>query len=198
MKDPALDLRMRLKVNVEDTKKSLRKIYKGISFDHYDEIEVKDFHIINEVVVDRGPHPYAIQIEIYIDDEYFTTAVGDGLIISTPTGSTAYNLAAGGSIVQSNVPAILLTPIAPHSLSFRPLIMPENCKIKLTKPNDGRTSAWVSMDGATRFELPCGESLLIEASKNALAFVTEPNPKYRPEGSLWSRKLTRLLNWNVR
>jgi len=76
--------------------------------------------------------------------------------------------------------------------------LPENCQIKLTKPNDGRTSAWVSMDGATRFELPGGESLLIEASKNALAFVTEPSKVHKHDGSQWSRKLTKLLNWNVR
>ena len=117
------------------------------------------------------------------------------MIISTPTGSTAYNLAAGGSIVYSNVPAILLTPIAPHSLSFRPLVLPENCLIKITKPNDGRTSAWVSMDGATRFELKNGESLLIQASKNALAFVTDQVENLT---STWSGKLTKLLNWNVR
>lgn len=158
-------------------------------------IEMKDFHIINEVVVDRGPSPFSIQIEIYINNEFFTTSVGDGLIISTPTGSTAYNLAAGGSIVQSNVPAILLTPIAPHSLSFRPLILPENCTIKLTKPDDGRCSAWVSMDGATRFELKNGESLIIKASKNAVAFVCGP---VEDMNSAWSIKLTKLLNWNVR
>lgn len=117
------------------------------------------------------------------------------LIISTPTGSTAYNLAAGGSIVQSNVPAILLTPIAPHSLSFRPLILPESCTIKLTKPDDGRTSAWVSLDGATRFELKSGESLVVRASKNAVAFVTDPVEDIT---AVWSCKLTRLLNWNVR
>lgn len=59
--------------------------------------------------------------------------------------------------MQSNVPAISLTPIAPHSLSFRPLILPENIDIKLKKPKDGRTSAWISLDGATRFELKDGE-----------------------------------------
>ena len=60
---------------------------------------VQDFHIINEVVVDRGPSPYAIQLEIYIDGNHMTTLIGDGIIISTPTGSTAYNMSAGGSIV---------------------------------------------------------------------------------------------------
>jgi NAD+ kinase len=90
---------MRLKVNMEHSFQSLRKVFRGTSFDNFEMLEVKDFHIINEVVVDRGPSPFSIQIEIYINNEFFTTAVGDGLIISTPTGSTAYNLAAGGSIV---------------------------------------------------------------------------------------------------
>ena len=78
---------------------------------------------------------------------------GFRLIVSTPTGSTAYNLSAGGCIVQANVPAICLTPLAPHSLSFRPLILPENAKICLKNPENGRTSVWVALDGATRFEL---------------------------------------------
>jgi NAD+ kinase len=117
--------------------------------------------VVNEVVIDRGPSPYSVQLEIYIDDNYFTTCVGDGIILSTPTGSTAYNLSAGGPIVQSNVPSISLTPLAPHSLSFRPLILPENCNIVIKKVNDNRTPAWVSVDGATRMELPDGDSLSI-------------------------------------
>ena len=117
------------------------------------------------------------------------------LIVSTPTGSTAYNLAAGGSIVQSNVQCILLTPLAPHSLSFRPLILPENCTIKLRKPEDGRTSAWVSIDGATRFELRDGESMEIQVSEHPAAFVINP---FENNTEMWSQKLTKLLNWNVR
>ena len=79
--------------------------------------------------------------------------IGDGLIIGTPNGSTAYNLSAGGSIVHSNCQCITLTPMAPHSLSFRPLIIPINSVITLKKPQDNRNTAWVSLDGATRFEL---------------------------------------------
>jgi NAD+ kinase len=63
---------------------------------------ISDYHVLNEVVIDRGPSSYAIQIEIYFDGNFMTTLVGDGIIISTPTGSTAYNLAAGGSVVQAN------------------------------------------------------------------------------------------------
>jgi NAD+ kinase len=65
-------------------------------------MKIEDYHVMNEVVIDRGPSSYAIQIEIYFDGNYMTTLVGDGIIISTPTGSTAYNLSAGGSIVQAN------------------------------------------------------------------------------------------------
>ena len=114
---------------------------------------VKDFHIINEVVIDRGPSPYAIQLEMYFDGNYMTTLIGDGIIISTPTGSTAYNMSAGGSIVQANCKCICVTPLAPHSLSFRPLIIPISTKITLKKPEDNRNTAWVSLDGATRFGL---------------------------------------------
>jgi NAD+ kinase len=77
----------------------VRKIYKGGQLQNFEEVKIEDFHIVNEVVLDRGPSPYCVQLEILIDDNFFTTLVGDGLIISTPTGSTAYNLAAGGSIV---------------------------------------------------------------------------------------------------
>lgn len=139
----------------------MRKVYKGGQLMNYEETKIKDFHVVNEVVIDRGPSPYCVSLEIYIDDNFFTTCVGDGLIISTPTGSTAYNLAAGGPIVQNNVPSISLTPIAPHSLSFRPLILPENCTIVIKKVKDNRTPAWISVDGATRMELTDGESLSI-------------------------------------
>ena len=68
-------------------------------------------------------------------------------------------MAAGGSIVQTTVPCISLTPLAPHSLSFRPLILHESAVITIKKPDDGRNSPWVSLDGATRFELMNGESI---------------------------------------
>jgi NAD+ kinase len=103
-------------------------------------------------------------LEIYFDGNYMTTLIGDGLIISTPNGSTAYNLSAGGSIVQSNCECMCLTPIAPHSLSFRPLIIPLGTVVTLKKPLDNRNSAWVSLDGATRFELGDNEEFEIKVS----------------------------------
>ena len=91
------DDRLRLSVSVPINPE--RDIYRGNDLVPSIKMNIDGYHILNEVVVDRGPLPNAIQLEIYLDDEFMTTLVGDGLIISTPTGSTAYNLAAGGSII---------------------------------------------------------------------------------------------------
>lgn len=64
-------------------------------------MEIKDFHVLNEVILDRGPSPYSVQLNLSIYETKLTTSIGDGIIISTPTGSTAYNLSAGGSIVET-------------------------------------------------------------------------------------------------
>lgn len=92
-----LDNRLRLKVGVDGN--PLRKVFRGNDLNKYESMMIQGFHVINEIVVDRGPSPYAIQLEIYLDGNFMTTLVGDGIIIATPTGSTAYNLSAGGSIV---------------------------------------------------------------------------------------------------
>ena len=125
---------------------------------------MRDIHVVNEVVIDRGPSPFTVQLNIYIDGNRITCAVGDGLILSTPTGSTAYNLSAGGSILQTSARCISLTPLAPHSLSFRPIILHQSADIRIEKVRDGRSSAWVSLDGANRFQLNDGESILVSGS----------------------------------
>ena len=74
-------------------------MFRGNQLSQSTKMTVDNFHVINEVVVDRGPSPYAVQLEIHLDGNYMTTVVGDGIVIATPTGSTAYNMSAGGSIV---------------------------------------------------------------------------------------------------
>lgn len=146
------DCRRRLRVTMgEESLNKDRLVFRGDNLTKSELLHLDGFHVLNEVVIDRGPSPYSIQLDIYLDDNKLTSIVGDGIIISTPTGSTAYNLSGGGSIVQPNTPCILLTPIAPHSLSFRPLILHESSVIKLKKTEDNRSGAWVSLDGATRF-----------------------------------------------
>ncbi len=107
-------------------------------------------NIMNDIVLDRGPNPTMSAIEMFGDDEHFTTVQGDGLCVATPTGSTAYNLAAGGSLCHPENPVMLVTAIAPHTLSFRPIILPDTTVLRLGVPYDARASCWASFDGKER------------------------------------------------
>ncbi len=93
--------------------------------------EAESYFALNDIVIDRGSSSRIIDLEIYVNDEYLVTFTADGIIISTPTGSTAYSLASGGPIItpQSNV--IEINPIAPHTLSARPVIIPDNSAVKI-------------------------------------------------------------------
>ncbi len=113
--------------------------------------------VLNEMVVDRGPSPYLSNVDLYIDGKHITTVQGDGLIVSTPTGSTAYAVAAGASMIHPSVPAIMITPICPHSLSFRPIVVPAGVQLKICVSPDSRNSAWVSFDGRNRQEIQVGD-----------------------------------------
>ena len=159
------------------------------------QVLVKNYHILNEVVIDRGPNPSSVQLDIYLDGNYLTNLVGDGLIIATPTGSTAYNMSAGGSIVQTGTDAICLTPLAPHSLSFRPVILPISTNIMIKKPEDGRSTAWVSLDGSFRFELEDGEELAITTSTTKLGMVVEKTDNLM---NAWVKRMNNGIHWNRR
>ena len=123
---------------------------------------VSQFNVLNEALIDRGASPFLSNVELLCDGQYLTTVQGDGIIISTPTGSTAYSLAAGGSMVHPSIPAILLTPICPHTLSFRPLILPDSASLRCIVPQDGRATAWVSFDGKYRQEIVHGDMIDIK------------------------------------
>ena len=90
-------------------------------------------------------------IEVFGDGDHFTTVQADGVCIATPTGSTAYNLAAGGSLCHPENPVMLLTAICAHTLSFRPIILPDSIVLRLGVPYDSRSSSWASFDGRERF-----------------------------------------------
>lgn len=107
-----------------------------------------DVYAMNEVIVHRGSDPHLAIVEVYVGGRFLTEAVADGMIISSPTGSTAYNLSANGSIVHPLVPSLLLTPICPRSLSFRPLVLPANTPITLRiSPKTRGREVEISIDG---------------------------------------------------
>ncbi|KAJ5179595.1 hypothetical protein N7492_002805 [Penicillium capsulatum] len=105
-------------------------------------------YVMNELLIHRGKEPHLAVVDIFVGGRFLTEAVVDGIIISTPTGSTAYSLSSGGSIVHPLVPSILLTPICARSLSFRPLVLPSSTPItlRLNEKNRGRELE-VSLDG---------------------------------------------------
>ncbi|KAL4917937.1 ATP-NAD kinase-like domain-containing protein [Aspergillus aurantiobrunneus] len=105
-------------------------------------------YVMNEILLHRGKEPHLAIVDVYVGGRFLTEAVADGIIISTPTGSTAYSLSSGGSIVHPLVPAVLLTPICARSLSFRPLVLPASTPItlRLSEKNRGRELE-ISIDG---------------------------------------------------
>ncbi|KAE8307030.1 ATP-NAD kinase-like domain-containing protein [Aspergillus transmontanensis] len=131
----------------------------------------KVVQILNDVVLDRGPNPTMSSIELFGDDEHFTTLLADGVCIATPTGSTAYNLAAGGSLCHPDNPVILVTAICAHTLSFRPIILPDTIVLRMGVPYDARTSSWASFDGRERVELHPGDYVTVSASRYPFANV---------------------------
>ncbi|KAH9083592.1 ATP-NAD kinase [Lactarius deliciosus] len=154
---------------------------------------VESFEVLNDLVIDRGPSPYVSMLELFGDDHHMTTVQGDGLTISTPTGSTAYSLSAGGSLVHPEIPAILITPIAPHTLSFRPMLLPDSMEVRVCVPFNSRSTAWVSFDGRGRVELKQGDHIKVTASK--FPFPTVCADKQSTD---WFHAISRTLKWNER
>ncbi|KAI0490674.1 ATP-NAD kinase-like domain-containing protein [Xylaria cf. heliscus] len=152
------------------------------------------YEILNEIVIDRGPNPTLANIEVFGDDEHFTSVLADGICVSTPTGSTAYNLAAGGSLCHPENPVMLVTAICAHTLSFRPIILPDTIVLRLGVPYDARTSSWASFDGRKRIELQPGDYVTISASRFPFASV-QPQGRRSED---WVNSISGKLGWNTR
>nr|XP_019044111.1 NAD+ kinase [Kwoniella bestiolae CBS 10118]OCF23041.1 NAD+ kinase [Kwoniella bestiolae CBS 10118] len=154
---------------------------------------VEQFEVLNDLVVDRGPSPYVSLLELFGDEHHLTTVQADGLTVSTPTGSTAYSLSAGGSLVHPQIPALLITPICPHTLSFRPMLLPDSMELRICVPYNSRSTAWASFDGRGRVELKQGDHIKVTASK--YPFPTVCADKASTD---WFSSISRTLRWNER
>ncbi|KAH8924277.1 ATP-NAD kinase [Atractiella rhizophila] len=153
----------------------------------------EQFEVINDLVVDRGPSPYVSLLELFGDEHHMTTVQADGLTVSTPTGSTAYSLSAGGSLVHPEIPALLITPICPHTLSFRPMLLPDSMELRICVPYNSRSTAWASFDGRGRVELRQGDHIKVTASQ--FPFPTVCADKQSTD---WFHAISRTLKWNER
>jgi NAD+ kinase len=143
--------------------------------------------VLNDVVINKGALARIIGIEARVDDDYLTRYRGDGLIVSTPTGSTAYALAAGGSIVYPEAEAVLMTPICPHILTNRPIVIPAEVEVTLSL-TDGGEDVTLTLDGQEGMPLVIGDRVLIKRSQRRTMLV-------HPRGYDFYQVLRRKLKW---
>ena len=133
--------------------------------------------VLNDVVINKGALARLATIDTYIDDHYLTSYRADGLVISTPTGSTAYSLAAGGPIVHPSVPAIIMTPICPFTLTNRPLILSDTVviKIKLAKKS---SDIMITFDGQEGLEISDKDEIFVQKDNYPIRMITLPGQNY--------------------
>jgi len=136
-----------------------------------------EFTVLNDVVISRGNLTRIIDMETAVDGSYLTTFRADGLIISTPTGSTAYSLSAGGPIVFPSQNAIIINPICPHTLTNRPIILPSSMTIavKVWSEEEGVN---VDLDGQESVTLNSGDTLIVRRSRYVTTLVSSSNRDY--------------------
>ncbi|KAA0166515.1 hypothetical protein FNF31_01293 [Cafeteria roenbergensis] len=157
-------------------------------------------HVLNELALERGSCAALSAIDAYVDGVPLTTIQADGVIIGTPTGSTAYSLAAGGSMALPSVPAILLTPICPHTLSFRPVLFPDCATIKLVVAPGSRSNVRLAFDGRVPDGVSPDDCVLRAGDFVVIRMSAFPLPLVTRKGTVgdWVRSITEKLNWNVR
>lgn len=133
--------------------------------------------VLNDVVVNKGVLARIIDLETYIDEHYLTTFKADGLIISSPAGSTAYNLSAGGPIVHPALGCMILTPICPHTLTNRPIILPEDRTIRVSVGSvDGEV--FLTLDGQVGYRMEEGDVLEVRTSPHRLCLIKSPHRSF--------------------
>ena len=137
----------------------------------------KTYLCLNDVVINKGAMARMIQIAIQIDGREIAALKADGLIVATPTGSTAYSLSAGGPIVQPYVPALVLSPICPHALSLRPMVVSSDSKITLRLLTAGE-EVYLTLDGQRGLLLGKDDVVEIERSAAALSLISSPRRNY--------------------
>ncbi len=148
---------------------------------------------LNECVITAGPPYRIIKIDISINDNPGPTVAGDGVMVSTPLGSTAYNVSAGGPIVAPGVNANIITPIAAHSLSFRPIVVPNDSVVRLTAREinaESQQGTSLLLDGQPGPQLTQGDQLLITKHTNTVSFVVDPAVSY------WNT-LIQKMHWAI-
>jgi len=148
-------------------------------------------HVLNDVVVDNGKTHRMVTFMVEADNGFIGKYKADGIIVATPTGSTAYSLSAGGPIVEPTVKSIIVTPICPHSLTSRPLVVPDSSEIKITFPVDPAEDIGVTLDGQIFHDFKYDAILKVRKGKYTIKFIDFEDCSYY-------ETLRNKMNWGIR
>jgi NAD+ kinase len=135
------------------------------------------FSALNDVVINKGTLARIIDLRVCINDRFLTTFRADGLIISTPTGSTGHNLSAGGPILYPDLEALLVTPICPFTLTHRPIIIPDTSMIEISMGHHSE-EVLITFDGQVGFDLMDHDRVIVSKSEKKLRLIKSPNQDY--------------------
>jgi NAD+ kinase len=141
------------------------------------EKEIVNETVLNDIVINRGALARLASVATYINGDYLTTFKADGLIVATPTGSTAYSLAAGGPVIHPEVPGIILSPICPFTLTNRPLIVPDSIEIKLKLEREA-SDIMLTFDGQEGLDITDQDTIIIHKSSHPLNMIALPERHY--------------------
>ncbi|MCP4148822.1 MAG: NAD(+)/NADH kinase [bacterium] len=144
---------------------------------------------LNDIVASKGHIARITRLLLEINGDHVAELGGDGLIISTPTGSTAYSLSSGGPIVHPGVNGIVITPICPHSLTFRPFLVPDDSSIKVTLTSEN-VEVFLTVDGQKVIPMPLGEQFEVSTCPQKLKIIVAPHMNY-------FKLLNEKLNWGL-
>jgi NAD+ kinase len=142
---------------------------------------------LNDVVLHKGGFARVVKLSVLVDDELIGTYSADGLVLSSPTGSTGYSLSAGGPIVVPTVESIVVTPVSPHTLAMRPLVLPPHVNVKV-RAEDGPDELLVTIDGQVGTTFTSGETLVVRRAPNPVHIV-------RFAGSTFFSRMRRKFGW---
>lgn len=153
-----------------------KRVMLGMELRRGDELVTKN-RVLNDVVINKSALARIIEIEAYLNQQFVNSFRADGLIISTPTGSTAYNLSAGGPVIFPSMNAVVITPICPFTLSNRPIVVPDDATIELMLKTD-HEEVTLTLDGQVGFSLNVEDRVVIRKSSVAFNLVQPSNRNY--------------------
>lgn len=153
--------------------------------------EISRCQVLNDAVINKGALARIIELEARVNDTFLTTYKADGLIISTPTGATGYSLSAGGPIVQPLMHCVLITPICPHTLTNRPIVISDESIIRLVVKSSFDEMVYLTLDGQVGVELQEGDCIEVRRAETTTVLVTSPEKDY-------FAILRTKLKWNER